>query len=170
MMLICKNCGGYIPSRVNVDGKIKKLNGRRYCLSCSPFKGKKFNYETDRDENRNFHCRLCGQNTGPRRRMCNICVSRIRRFRAKRTAVKWLGGKCNRCGWVGDIAAFEFHHPGDNKEFDIGTVSNRAWATIVKELKKCELLCSNCHRTEHHGIRDENFLKIADEYGGKIYV
>lgn len=165
--MVCLKCGEKIPSRVTVNGKVRNFNKRRYCLLCAPLQKRREGLVTD--SNGDYHCRLCGVNTGSRRQMCNTCISRVRRYRAKRAAVDYLGGKCNRCDWVGDIAAFEFHHPGDDKEFEIGTASNRAWSVIVDELNKCELLCSRCHRIEHHGIRDEKFLEIANDYGGNLY-
>src|SRR5690242_12943054 len=98
------------------------------------------------------NCKLCDKTCGSRRKMCNTCLSRIRRYNTKEAAVKILGGKCNRCGWTGDSAAFEFHHPKGTKEFTLGKHMNLSWGRLVKEILKCELLCSNCHRSEHHGV------------------
>jgi hypothetical protein len=57
-----------------------------------------------------------------------------------------LGGRCNRCGWsanaVEESAAFEFHHPRKDKEFDLSSAFNKKWESIIAEIKKCELLCS----------------------------
>ena len=116
-----------------------------------------------------YDCRLCGKTASTRRTLCNTCVSRVRRYRVKKAAVEFLGGVCKRCGWRGDISAFEFHHFGD-KDFTIGNNSNKAWKKILLELVKCELLCSNCHRVEHTGERNEKFFAIAEEYGGNSYV
>ena len=46
---------------------------------------------------------------------------------------------------VHSFAAMEFHHV-NGKDFSIGNIANRKWEVIKKELDKCELLCSNCHR------------------------
>ena len=59
--------------------------------------------------------------------------------------------KCNRCGYD-DHRALEFHHPNDDKDkFDPCVIArNRSWNNVIKELNKCEVLCSNCHRIEHY--------------------
>ncbi len=110
-------------------------------------------------------CTLCKKNESrTTRTRCQPCNTKIRRHRAKQAAVKLLGSKCVKCGWSGNILAFEFHHLRD-KEFNIGRSINKSWAVIKEELKKCELLCSNCHRIEHSN-RDEEFLKVVKDYKG----
>lgn len=61
--------------------------------------------------------------------------------------------KCSRCGYDKNKAALEFHHPNDDKEFGINQLARRAIKNkekILKEIKKCEVLCANCHREEHN--------------------
>lgn len=36
----CKNCGGYIPATILIDGSYKSLKDRRFCLCCRPFRSK----------------------------------------------------------------------------------------------------------------------------------
>lgn len=68
-----------------------------------------------------------------------------------------LGGKCEHCGYSKCIAALEFHHTDPTKkDFSIAaTGSTRAWKKIEIELKKCKLLCSNCHREQHYATKTE---------------
>lgn len=118
------------------------------------------------------HCKLCKneiENNDSNRSRCNSCNTRIRRYRAKSAAVEYKGGCCNRCDWKGSIAAFEFHHTDDNKEFNIGSAANKSWKVIKKEIEKCELLCSNCHRIEHSKQSDELFLEEVKNYKGTIF-
>ena len=68
-----------------------------------------------------------------------------------------MGGKCNSCGYNKNYAALEFHHlDPKEKEFDFAKLRQCKWSTIVDELKKCTMLCSNCHREAHH---PEAFIK-----------
>lgn len=118
------------------------------------------------------YCELCGNkikqyNNGNRKR-CGSCNTRIRRYRTKKRGVEYLGGKCVRCNWSGNIAAFEFHHIDNNKEFNIGSANNKSWDILKKELNKCELLCSNCHRIEHSKYNeDDNFMNVVNNYKGR---
>ena len=68
------------------------------------------------------------------------------RRRTKAKAVALLGGKCQECGYSKCLGALIFHHPG-HKSFGIG--NGISWPRIEAELKKCVLLCLNCHTEEH---------------------
>ena len=70
-------------------------------------------------------------------------------------AVKYLGGKCAFCGYERDITALDFHHKEpDKKEFGLSARGlTRSWDKIRQELDKCLLVCTNCHREIHSGVR-----------------
>lgn len=69
----------------------------------------------------------------------------------KKKAVELMGGKCTRCGYCRNYSALDFHHLKPNeKDFDFNVGRRRSWEKMIEELKKCILLCSNCHREEHH--------------------
>jgi hypothetical protein len=114
------------------------------------------------------YCNVCNKEINcSRRKRCQSCTTRIRRYRTKQAAVKFLGGCCQSCGWNGDISAFDFHHiDSDQKDFQIGSANNKSWEIVKKELEKCRLLCSNCHRIEHNSERDPIFLEAVMNYKG----
>jgi len=142
-------------------------------LNCSKGKikywVKKFDIQKQTTE-KNQYCKLCGnfiKNNIRNRSHCQSCVTRIRRYRTKQKAVNLLGGKCVRCGWSGNLAALEFHHPNDDKHFTISNISNKSWNVVMPEILKCELLCSNCHRIEHTKYgKDEKFMSVVNNYKG----
>ena len=75
-------------------------------------------------------------------------VSRRRRL-IKQKAVDLFGGKCSRCGYNRCPQALQFHHVDPtSKKFGISDGVVRAWDVVEAELKKCILLCANCH-AEH---------------------
>lgn len=77
--------------------------------------------------------------------------NRIYRAKAKQDAVEFMGGKCNHCGGVFHFSAFDFHHldPAE-KDVDPGALIRVAGKRLYDELKKCVLLCANCHRIHHY--------------------
>ena len=58
--------------------------------------------------------------------------------------------KCERCPESNPVC-LDFHHTKD-KEKQISEAIRYGWsiARIQKEIAKCIVLCSNCHRKEHH--------------------
>ena len=79
--------------------------------------------------------------------------------------------KCCRCE-ENDVACLEFHHSDpETKENNVVRMVSRSVKSVIKELKKCVVVCANCHRrihaydiktdpnTEDLGTSFENFLK-----------
>lgn len=97
------------------------------------------------------------------RKYCFECVPKgltkekamkILRIHGKRKMVEMMGGKCFACGFNKYLASLEFHHlEEDSKEFNIGNriTGFHLSEDMLKELEKCILLCSNCHRAYHSG-------------------
>lgn len=103
---------------------------------------------------------------------CKSCYSeyvynRYRDF--KQCCVDYKGGKCEKCGYDKCLAAMEFHHLDKNtKDFEIGKLRFTSWWKnkdfVIRELDKCQLLCSNCHK-EEHSLRESNPEPSTPLYG-----
>ena len=79
-------------------------------------------------------------------------AQQARGFERKKALVDLKGGQCQRCGYDANYSALEFHHRNsDQKKFnlDLRALSNRCCTSIVTEVAKCQLVCSNCHREIH---------------------
>ena len=91
----------------------------------------------------------------------------------KQRAVELKGGCCSLCGYARCVRALEFHHlERHNKSFTISKFIGDAvghfllgeglspdniekiWETVAWELRKCVLLCSNCHREVEAGVTE----------------
>lgn len=65
------------------------------------------------------------------------------------------GGKCIKCGFEYDgknSACFDFHHRERSKKTfgtNLACFNKYSLLRIKKEIKKCDLLCANCHRMIH---------------------
>lgn len=81
-------------------------------------------------------------------------LSRLR----KAALIKEAGGKCVSCKLAFSTewpqCCFDFHHI-EPKRFNISELLSRSEAfysrNMPQEIKKCVLLCSNCHRKVHSG-------------------
>jgi hypothetical protein len=87
---------------------------------------------------------------------CSVEAVQRRREKLKLLAIEYKGGECEICGYKRCVSALEFHHLDPNeKEFGVGEKGyTRSIETIKKELDKCILVCSNCHREIHEGLID----------------
>lgn len=112
------------------------------------------------------HCEQCGKKLqGRQRRYCSTAcknhslqsylLQQERGLKRKIEIVESLGGKCSRCGYADNLAAFHFHHRDPKvKSFrlDLRAISNRKIEAVLLEVDKCILLCANCH-AEYHNPR-----------------
>ena len=62
--------------------------------------------------------------------------------------------RCEFCGF-NHGAALDFHHEDPStKENNVHSlISNGQFAKAYEEIKKCIVLCANCHRIHHHNER-----------------
>jgi 5-methylcytosine-specific restriction endonuclease McrA len=70
------------------------------------------------------------------------------RYYAQRTLfVNVLGGKCNKCGSTDNL---EIDHKDPHKKsFELGRLwGEKTIPKALEELKKCQLLCKDCHITK----------------------
>lgn len=92
----------------------------------------------------------------PRLYRCKRCraeaVAKRRRI-VKQKLVEEAGGACTICGYAQVPAALQFHHiDPDGKEFHIAHRGHsRSLARCRKEIRKCILLCANCHAAVESG-------------------
>lgn len=74
-----------------------------------------------------------------------------------------VGHKCQLCGYNRADRNLSFHHLQD-KEFGIASREFQlSLQRILPELKKCIIICHNCHGEVHDNLIDNNILTIAHE-------
>ena len=105
------------------------------------------------------------------------------RRRRKQNLLKICGEKCAICGYNKCIGALEFHHLIP-EEKSYGIASNgtcRDLESDIAEVKKCILVCANCHREIHNNMYslkelqslqyfDENITKQLREEKEKLFI
>jgi hypothetical protein len=85
-------------------------------------------------------------------------------FKAQQTIDSFKEGKCcQKCGYNEYKCVLDFHHKDPKqKNFNISTGGRKNIERIKKEIEKCVILCSNCHRSFHYLEKTKNIT--IEEY------
>lgn len=76
---------------------------------------------------------------------------RRRRDERKQHLVDHFGNKCHDCGNSFPLCCYDFHHiDPSTKLFEIAPRLDGNLETIMEEVKKCIMICANCHRVRHY--------------------
>lgn len=97
---------------------------------------------------------------------CRACEAKDTYHRyddIKRQLVEFSGGKCKLCEQTYPIAVYSFHHTGkEHKDFNLADKRHASLESSLRELKKCILVCRNCHAEIHE------YMKKQEGYQNKI--
>jgi hypothetical protein len=175
-MRICESCKGKIPKHIWVDGKKRYTSvHRKFCFECSPFgshntkSAKALNEDKDFDENGNrlYDVRVCPECGKKHRKRGYVCQTCVFNKKLKKTIdkVKGItGDSCWICGYNKTFRGLAFHHlDRDLKDFGLSSreLAGYAWSRVEAELKKCVLVCHNCHVEIHEDlIKEEEVNRI----------
>lgn len=120
-----------------------------YCLSCNKeLSGRQRKYCSNNCKN--IHYFKSGKLVNFQKRMA---------YNRKITLINMFGGCCQSCGYKKCLRALTFHHNDrKTKKFVVNhsTLQSKNWELILNEVKKCSLLCSNCH-IEFHSNEDNTY-------------
>ncbi len=91
------------------------------------------------------------------------------RKNTKQRIVDAFGGYCCVCGYDRCNESLALHHlDPTKKDFNFGAVraNPKSWKKIVAELRKCVLICHNCHNEVHYGVSivPENALRFDESF------
>jgi predicted HNH restriction endonuclease len=83
-----------------------------------------------------------------------------KRKRLMQELIDAKGNKCKKCEQTFSQECFDFHHRNPmTKMFAMrqSTMTDYPWDAVMAEADKCDLLCSNCHRSIHVSQDEEYF-------------
>lgn len=184
-MKICQNCNKEFPSSYILNGVKHNFQNRKYCLECSPFKQHNtcklhtINAELPKEK----LCKHCNtvksidnffvrsdrkhNSVYPWCKSCNNKQVLLRQKKNKLDCLNYKNNICCICGYNKCQDSMDFHHMNPlKKDFNISKVKCvKLNNKIKKELDKCILVCSNCHREIHAG-----FTKIPDDIINKFNI
>lgn len=166
-MKTCPKCNKEfsIILKKNKNGKKSCLIGRKFCYECSPL----YSHNTQnleyydkiipgKQERICYSCHKSLPETAFYRktnsgycRKCFYIIQNEYRKNIKNKCIEYMGGECKFCGYSKCIGALEFHHLNPSIKDEL-VCRSRSFEKIKKELDKCILLCSNCHREKHESL------------------
>jgi hypothetical protein len=145
---------------------IAKLTNK--CVTSVRYWLKKYKLKTYKSVKKiNTICKVCGKKTKDGRMFCGYCSTKINRLRQRIALIKYKGGKCIKCGYSDNISVLEFHHKDPKKKDFVLGAGVKSWSKMKKEVDKCDLYCSNCHRLEHSNGYWCNLILFVKNYKGK---
>lgn len=103
-------------------------------------------FETDNPQK--VYCNQKCKNRAMNRLFNRGCQQMNRGLIKKARIVKESGGKCSVCGYDKNLSSLTFHHlEPDKKSFPLDTraFANRKHSLLMEEVKKCIVVCRNCH-------------------------
>lgn len=127
--MICNTCKANKPEDSFPINQSKKLGRGEKCLECKSLYNAA-HYRANKDK--------------------YLKKSERNKIKTKQRVDKLKDKPCTDCGKKYPPYVMDFDHL-HNKEFSIATGrKNGSYRAIIEEIKKCELVCANCHRERTH--------------------
>lgn len=158
--ILCKHIENGLSQRQIATKEKSSLGTVRYWLKYYGLKTRAGPKSESRDLVSNRRC-ACGEARpekfyGNKKRRCAKCQNKdvIENSRRKRKmCIEMLGGKCVACGFDKYSCSLDLHHV-DPLTKGASFKMARGWSNgrLFAEIKKCVLLCKNCHAAYHAGL------------------
>ena len=130
-----------ISEKLNKTIRAIQHKGKRIGLSRPRFKKGFSEAQPQREINQRFY----------KKHKKDLYLKKKKRIKKiRKEMIDLLGGKCSKCNYNKCDQALDFHHNKGEKEGHLSTlIKNSSKEKVLKEIKKCILLCANCHREVH---------------------
>lgn len=145
---LCKDCATVKPvSEFNYAVGGKWLNS--YCKPCTALRSRNY-YHNNKGKGK-------------------LHFERRREEQQKLMYEYFLKNPCKDCG-NSDVRVLQFDHIGDDKENNVAIMmrGHMHWDKILNEMKKCEVVCANCHSIRT-AVRSNNwrqrYYNLEVDYG-----
>jgi len=159
----------------------KSLSTIRYWCKKHGLKSQYTNFKTPSQPH---NCKICGETTpssfsGHKKSLCKKCYNfslktkpsnplkylDVKKWRknTKLKLVEGFGSKCSYCGIIDDPIIYDFHHLIPSEKEFVLTGKIRKWDSLLREVKKCTMLCCFCHRKLHAGTIELKNVTLFEE-------
>jgi len=146
IMVLNKRASSLLSKCDECRSRPKGIKGKSKCINCKTY------FDTTRKKTCSSKCAEIVLKNYRKAQ-----IKRITEFRRKlkSKAINYKGGKCIVCKYDKCVRSLGFHHVDPSqKDFNISGKNIKSWERMKAELKKCVLLCSNCHGEVHEGLID----------------
>ena len=132
----------------------RRTNGlKSECKSCNSARAKK--WAKNNPEQMKKHFGKWKNNNSEKFKEIKEKSSKMRTKINRAKIAEIHGTTCVHCGATesqGKKKSLELHHPDPNeKDFNVAEKLHYQWQRIEAEVRKCILLCRQCHRAVHNG-------------------
>ena len=142
-----------------VNGQRRVVKNRVHCLSCVPWKQSPYRQKSV-DEKRVYAAKKQKSWRDRKIKETGLDPIRQKRLARKKKLVDHLGG-CQICGYKTSMRSLVFHHLS-NKSFPLTERTFQfSWSSLLPEIEKCVLVCSNHHGEVHDGTVDVKIIHSA---------
>ena len=133
------------------------LNARnKQCSKCGVVKSvEEFNFRYRDSGVRHSYCRECGKaltRSHYKRQKHSYLKRNLRAYNERRQIVLEAKSRpCADCGVQYPYYVMDFDHgEGSSKEFALNSIQRVTKRAMLREMAKCDVVCSNCHRERTH--------------------
>lgn len=129
------------------------------CYKCKETKQlEEFSNNRAKSDGRNNQCKICHAKYRHEHYIKNHKKARQQIEKRKLEYREWVRSfkekPCTDCGQSYPYYVMDFDHlPEFKKSFHMAHAWMKAKQTVLDEVKKCEVVCSNCHRERTHQRR-----------------
>ena len=143
----------------------------KVCSTCKEEKAlEEFNKNKSKKDGLSYSCKTCtrkhqkswyNSNTSKQINRVSSRNKLIRELNIKKLYDYLIQNPCVLCGEK-DPIVLEFDHLRD-KKYNISDMFQKrlSWERIIEEIKKCQVLCSNCHKRKTAKDQNWTMLKYA---------
>ncbi len=159
MIKVCSLCHNeFSTTSTMINGKMRNLQNRTKCLKCLPF-GSSLYRRKSIDDIRSAAATKAKKYYQDYKAANGIDPIASRRYERKQNVIVILGGQCQLCGYNKTQRNLAFHH-AFNKVYETSSrFFQYSMQRIMAEIKKCILVCHNCHGEIHDGLVDRSIIE-----------
>jgi len=154
-MIKCKNCNKEFPNKIkDKAGEVLELSSRKFCLSCSEYKGgnsRSYIVNLKKDEafcarclNRKNIKEFYIRKSGTPYSYCIECQNKVKDIKFNENLEEIIierGGSCEDCNLSYPYIIYEFYN---GKKYTRSKLKGMSLKKMRDTLKNYDLLCKNC--------------------------